>query len=355
MSTTDSTGTDSTIAESTPAARAARPSRLRSAARRARRVLALGVTTAVVATGCGLSSGGAVPLSVGPGSITENPALKGVPITVGGKDFTEQAVLAYLLEFMLDAAGMKVNDLSSLAGSNSFREALKNGQVDVGIDYTGTAWISYLGQEQPIPDPHAQWQAVHDADLANGVVWLPPTKVDNTYALAMNRSNAAATGVKTLSDYAELVKKDPKQASACLETEFNVRRDGFPGMAAKYGFDAASVPISILQTGIIYQATAVGAQCHFGEVFTTDGRIKGLDLQLVTDDKHFFPVYNAAVEIRKATLDAHPEIAKVVAPLETLLTNQVMLDLNAEVDVDGRDPAVVARDFLVKKGLVTAG
>ena len=350
------TGADPTTTSPATAEPArSRPVRGRSIARRARRVLALGLTTAVVATGCGLSSGGAVPLAVGPGRGGEVQALKGVPITVGGKDFTEQAVLAYLLEFLLDGAGMKVNDLSSLAGSNSFREALKDGQVDVGIDYTGTAWISYLGQEQPIPDTHEQWQAVHDADLANGIEWLPPTQVDNTYALAMNRDTAQKTGVKTLSDYAELVHKDPAQAAACLETEFNVRRDGFPGLAAKYGFEATAPPIAILQTGIIYQATAVGAQCKFGEVFTTDGRIKGLNLQLVEDDKHFFPVYSAAVEIRKELVDAHPEIREVVKPLETLLTNDVMLDLNAEVDVDGKDPAVVARDFLVSKGLVTAG
>ena len=326
---------------------------MRSVAR-VRRLLASLLAVVLVATGCGLNNGGSVPLPVGPGSQGVVPELEGVKVTVGGKDFTEGVIASYLVEFLLAAAGMDVSDMSSLAGSNSFRQALVTGQVDIGMEYTGTAWMSYLGNDEPVRDPQQQWEAVRDADLAeHDIRWLPPTTVDNTYSFAMNRATAEATGVTTFSEYADLVRSDPQAAVSCMETEFSVRRDGWPGLAEAYGFDAATVPTPIMQPGIIYQATSVGRECAFGEVYTTDGRVKGLDLVVLEDDKRFFPVYNLATVVRGSYLDAHPQIEQVLAPLIDLLTNKVMVELNMRVDVDGEDPALVARDFLRDRGLVS--
>ncbi|RZK69884.1 MAG: glycine betaine ABC transporter substrate-binding protein, partial [Rhodococcus sp. (in: high G+C Gram-positive bacteria)] len=250
----------------------------------------------VLAVSCGLESGGALPLSVEPGSIQPVPELEDVKITVGSKDFTEQVTLGYIIEFALSAAGAEVRDLTNIQGSNSTRDAQLDGQIDVTYEYTGTGWINYLGNEIPIPDPTAQFEAVRDEDLeSNGMVWVDPAPMNNTYALAMSRQTAEETGITTLSEYADLVNRDPAAATTCVETEFNVRQDGFPGMAAKYGFDPARANRQILQTGIIYQATADGTQCKFGEVFTTDGRIIALDLVLLEDDRQFFPKYNPAI------------------------------------------------------------
>ncbi|NLG47687.1 glycine betaine ABC transporter substrate-binding protein [Gordonia sp. (in: high G+C Gram-positive bacteria)] len=301
---------------------------------------------------CGLQSGGALPLPVKPGSITVQPDLEGQTITVGSKDFTEQVILGYILAFSLSAAGADVRDLTNIQGSNSTRDAMLAGQVDATIEYTGTGWINYLGNETPISDATEQFNAVRDEDLKrNDVVWVNPAPMDNTYALAMSKATAEKTGVKTLSDYAALVKSDPAAASTCLETEFRSRQDGFPGMAAKYGFDPAAAQTQILQTGIIYQATANG-NCAFGEVFTTDGRIKALDLIVLEDDKQFFPHYNAAVTTPKDVADRFPSIAKVTAPVMAALTSEAITELNRQVDVDGKEPADVARDWLVSKGFV---
>ncbi|MFC3244475.1 glycine betaine ABC transporter substrate-binding protein [Gordonia humi] len=308
---------------------------------------------ASTAAACGLESGGAVPLPVKPGSIKENPDLAGVKLTVGSKDFTEQVILGYILEFSLAAAGADVRDLTNIQGSNSSRDAMVAGQVDLNIEYTGTGWINYLGNEKPIADPTEQFEAVRDQDLKeNDVVWTDPSPLDNTYALAVNQSNLAKLGVTTLSQYAELVKTNPAAATTCLETEFRSRQDGFPGMAAAYGFDPGAARTQILQTGIIYQATANG-NCAFGEVFTTDGRIKALDLTVLEDDKSFFPHYNAALTMRKETAEAHPAIAEVMKPVMETLNSDEISELNKQVDVDGREPADVARDWLVQKGFVT--
>lgn len=329
---------------------------IRTVRTRGLRALAAGVLAVAMlgsAVACGLQSGGAVPLKVNPGSITEQPELKGAKITVGSKDFTEQVILGYILEFALSAAGADVRDLTNIQGSNSARDAMLAGQVDISIEYTGTGWINYLGNEKPIPDAQQQFEAVRDEDLErNDVVWMNVAPMDNTYALAVNQSNQRKTGVHTLSQYADLVKSDPAAATTCLETEFRSRQDGFPGMARAYDFSPADARTQILQTGIIYQATANG-NCAFGEVFTTDGRIKALNLALLDDDKSFFPHYNAAVSLRKETADAYPVIRQVTKPVMDALTSEEITELNRKVDVDGVEPADVARDWMVDKGFVT--
>ncbi|NKS40559.1 glycine betaine ABC transporter substrate-binding protein [Prescottella equi] len=322
-----------------------------------RRVLvgtAVVLATTLLAS-CGLESGGALPLKVGPGSIAPVPELDGARITVGSKDFTEQVILGYIIEFALSAAGADVRDLTNIQGSNSTRDAQLAGQIDVSYEYTGTGWINYLGHEEPIPDSRAQFEAVRDEDLErNGMVWTDPAPMNNTYALATSRATAERTGVRTLSDYAALVERDPTAATTCVETEFNVRQDGFPGMAAAYGFDPARADRRILQTGIIYQATADGSQCKFGEVFTTDGRIAALDLVVLEDDRQFFPKYNPALTMREDFAERYPEVAEVMAPISAVLTDDVISELNKQVDVEGEDPATVARQWLVDQGFVTA-
>ena len=318
-------------------------------------VLALALSGVILA-GCGLESGGAVPLEVGPGSIQPVPELENVKMTVGSKDFSEQIILGYIIEFAMVAAGADVRDLTNIQGSNSTRDAQLDGQIDLTYEYTGTGWINYLGNEIPLPDSQQQYEAVRDADLAaNDMVWAVPAPMNNTYALAMSQETAQQTGVRTLSDYAELVRTDPAAASTCVETEFNVRQDGFPGLAAKYEFDPNAVPREILQTGIIYQATADGNPCKFGEVFTTDGRIIALDLVLLEDDRSFFPKYNPALIMRKDFADAHPQVTDVMAPISAMLTDEVMTELNRQVDVEGNEPAEVARDWMVSEGFVTMG
>ncbi|WP_040869539.1 glycine betaine ABC transporter substrate-binding protein [Nocardia exalbida] len=318
------------------------------------RALALGLGLALVAA-CGLQSGGAVPLRVGPGSIRPIPALDGVPVTVGSKDFTEQNILGYLIEFALTAAGAEVRDLTNIQGSNSVRDAQLHGQIDIAYEYTGTGWINYLGNEKPVPDEIGQFEAVRDADLAeHGMVWTAMAPMNNTYALVMSARTAQETGVRTLSDYAALAAADPAAAAICVGTEFNVRQDGFPGLVRKYEIDAGKVRKQIVQDAVVYQATADGRQCRFGSVAATDGRIPALNLVLLQDDRGFFPKYNAALVMRESFADAHPEVAEIMTPISQRLTNETITELNRQVDVDGREPAEVARDWMVAEGFVTA-
>jgi osmoprotectant transport system substrate-binding protein len=124
-------------------------------------------------------------------------------------------------------------------------------------------------------------------------------------------------------------------------------------MLQTYGLTPADLGrVTNLDTGVIYTATANG-DCNFGEVFTTDGRIPTLNLRVLEDDKQFFPLYNLTQVVDTDLLTAHPELAEIFAQLNPKLTNETMMTLNAKVDTDGDDPALVARDWLIQEGLLT--
>ncbi|MFE7013157.1 glycine betaine ABC transporter substrate-binding protein [Streptomyces sp. NPDC057651] len=319
--------------------------------RRTYRAAAAGLVASLLA-GCGLTSGSPMVDDVKPGSVGQGEPLKGANITVTSKEFTEQLILGAMMGIAFKAAGAEVLDRTGIQGSIGAREAIKNGDADGMYEYTGTAWITYLGHSTPIPDPQAQWQAVHDADLKNGITWLPPSALNNTYALAMNEANFKKYGTKTLSDVAALAKKNPKAVTLCVESEFANRADGLPGMEKAYGMNIPTANITQMDTGIIYTQAAKGT-CTFGEVFTTDGRIRAMKLRVMADDKHFFPNYNAAPEMNTKSLEKYPAMAKVIEPITKKLDNTVAQELNAKVDVDGQDPHDVAKDWLVREGFVT--
>jgi osmoprotectant transport system substrate-binding protein len=305
---------------------------------------------ALLLTGCGLRSASGAVLAASPGSIPAYPSLKGVHLTVAAKDFTEQLILGNLMSTVLATAGADVTNLSNTPGSFGVRQAVLKGDVDISPEYTGTGWINYLGHDKPVKGARAQYDAVHRADLENGLTWLPPAPMNNTYAFAIRESKAKQLGITKLSQLAKLPKKE---RSFCVESEFAKRNDGFQPMLKTYGLSRSTIGHATnLDTGVIYTATAKGGSCNFGEVFTTDGRIPGLHLRVLQDDKGFFPLYNLTEVVRSDVLDRHPEIGKIFARINPRLDNKTMLALNAKVDVAGEDPAIVAKDWLVAQGFV---
>ncbi|MFJ2236738.1 glycine betaine ABC transporter substrate-binding protein [Streptomyces sp. NPDC087859] len=288
---------------------------------------------------------------VEPGSIGRGLPLKGADLTVTSKEFTEQLILGAIMGIAFQAAGADVLDRTGIQGSIGAREAVKSGDADGMYEYTGTAWITYQGNSEPIADPREQWEAVRKADLNNGVTWLAPASLNNTYALAMNQANFKKYGTRTLSDVAALSKSDPGTVTLCVESEFANRADGLPGMAKAYGMSVPAKNITQMDTGIIYTQVKKGS-CTYGEVFTTDGRIKSMNLVVMADDKKFFPNYNAAPAINSETLKRWPAIAEVLDPVTRKLNNTVAQELNAKVDVQGQDPHQVALDWMEDEGFV---
>ena len=314
------------------------------------RTAAAGVAIMLLAGGCSIGGG---TKTAAAGSLAQGASLKGATFTVGGKEFTEQAVLCQMTIQALRSADATVNEKCGISGSNTVRTALTSGQVDLYWEYTGTAWISHLKHTTPITDPTQQYQAVAQEDLAkNQIEWLKPAPFNNTYALAAKDSVAQQLGVTTLSDYAKLAQSDPTKASMCVASEFVGRSDGLPGLEKAYGFTEPASNIATLAEGAIYNSISKSNPCNFGEAFITDGRIKGLGLTPLTDDKHFFPVYNPAITVRKSVADANPNLAKVLDPIAQALDTTTMQDLNAQVDIQGKQPADVAKTWLQSKGFI---
>ncbi|MDT9592673.1 glycine betaine ABC transporter substrate-binding protein [Nocardioides zeae] len=334
--------------------------RTRSPGRSARRRLGVGVaclvSTAAVLSGCALgTAGGYVPTGELGSDLEGIADLEGVEITVGSKNFNENVILGKMAIILMSAAGADVTDLTNIPGSAAARQAHLVGEIDAMWEYTGTGWITYLGETEPVQGEQEQYEAVRDADLEqNDLVWLPPAPMNNTYAFAMNPEVTEQLGITTLSQIQDL---PVEERTFCVESEFTNRADGLPGMLETYGIpleDPQGVPESNLrtyQTGAIYDATAKG-ECNFGEVFTTDGRILALDLTVLEDDQSYFPQYNVSLVVREELIEEHPEIEDLMAPVTEELTDEVLQELNARVDVDGEEPADVAFDWLQEQGFV---
>jgi osmoprotectant transport system substrate-binding protein len=304
-------------------------------------ILSLTAIGALALTGC--SSGGTADAGA------KGDEVAGLTGTVGAKDFSEQYILAYLTSGLLNAHGAKTDANTQVVGSANVRAALESDEFMGYWEYTGTSWITYNKNTTPVQGEQAQFDATKKADAANGIAWLDPAPLNNTYAFAIRSDRAKDLGVTSLSDIAKLPIADQ---TFCIESEFSTRDDGWPGLKTAYGLDVPDSNVALLDTGVIYTATEKGDDCNFGEVFQTDGRIKGLDLVVMKDDKEFFPVYQGAFTLKQATLDEHPGIADVMALMSDKLTTEEMQKLNALADVEGEDPEDIANTWLTDQGLI---
>ena len=286
----------------------------------------------------------------------DSASLSGVSITVSGKEFTEQLILGQILVKALEDAGADVNDQTAIFGSENTRTALESGDVDMYWEYTGTAWSVHLGREigEAPGDPVELYNAVKTGDLEeNGIVWLDMTQVNNPYALGLLRSRAEELGVSTISDFANIANTDPENATLCGATEWLTRDDGFPALAAEYGFELSGDQLAEVEFSIIPSQVVDGSTCVFGEFFGTDGTIAANDILILEDDLNSFFAYNNALTVRKDVYDEHGEaLEDIFGPISAALNSEVMRELNSRVDADGEEPEAVAESWLRENGFI---
>lgn len=318
------------------------------------RVAAGCALAALALSGCSVTTeDGAADVSVGQGSIKEDPQLKGQTIVVGSKDFTENIVFGHITMQALQAAGAEVVDRTNIKGSVNVRKALLSGDVDIYWDYTGTAWITYLNHTDPIQDSQQQYEAVVKEDKdKNKVVWGAIAPANNTYALAVREEKAEEWNLKTLSDLAEFAKSHPDEATFCLESEFAGRNDGWPGMTKKYAMTVPASSIKMVDTGVVYTETKKGESCNFGEVFTTDGRISNLNLRVLEDDRSFFPIYNPGPTVNGDSAAKYPGMLTILEPIIAKLDDETIRKLNEKVDVKGEPVAQVVSEWMKAEGFI---
>ncbi len=277
-------------------------------------------------------------------AITSSVAEAADTVRIGAKNFTEQEVLGELVAQLIERhTDLRVERKFGLGGTGVCHSALVAGELDIYVEYTGTALLNVLKQ-------HAQT----DADKVFRIVssayrdqfdleWLPPIGFSNTYAIAVRSADAEVRGWLTISDLA----RASRGLTGGFTSEFMERPDGFPGLRRVYGLDFART--ADLDPGLMYKALADG-QVDVICAFATDGRIAAYKLHVLHDDRSFFPPYDAAPVIRKALLRDHPEIRDALTPLAGTIGDREMRRMNYAADELKRRPSAVARDWIEARG-----
>jgi glycine betaine/choline ABC-type transport system substrate-binding protein len=261
-------------------------------------------------------------------------------IVIGSKFFTEQVVLAELLAQHIEArSGIHVERKTNLGGTLLVHKAMQAGQVDLYVEYTGTALNAVLN-ESPTGDSSAVYQRVKQlyGERFNFEV-TEPLGFENTFAMVIRSEDAQQLHLQRMSD---LVAVAPKWRVG-VGFEFLERSDGFRGWSERYGLHFAQQP-SVMDLGLIYRAL----QDHKVDIVagnSTDGVIDSLHLVILKDDRHYFPPYDAVPIVRRATLEKFPQLRGILAELGGKVTGADMRHLNYLVDAEQRDVAVVVRDY----------
>ncbi len=264
----------------------------------------------------------------------------GVPrIVVGSKNFTEQIVLSEVVAQQLERAGVPVDRRFNLGGTTIAHEALVGGDIDVYVEYSGTA-LTAIFNEPPSSDSDAVLERLRTRYAPLGISLLPRLGFNNTFAILTRADLAREQGLGRVSDLGRLA----PTLTAGFGYEFLERPDGFPGLAAAYGLRFKGAP-RVMDLNLIYRAVAAG-EIDVTAGDATSGLIDALHLAVLEDDRHYFPVYDAVPVARAAALRAAPAMAEALRGLEGRLTADRMRLMNAAVDRDRQAPADVARAFL---------
>jgi glycine betaine/choline ABC-type transport system substrate-binding protein len=265
-------------------------------------------------------------------------------VVVGSKNFTEQVLLGEIVAALLESRGYAVDRRLNLGGTNVCHEAVLSGQLDVYVEYTGTALTDIL--KRPVrSDPAEVLREVQSAYAPLGLRVGQPLGFNNTFALVMRRADAARLRIARISDLAS----HAATLRVGLFGEFLERKDGMAGLLATYGFRFGVRPRE-MDLGLLYPALAAG-QVDLVVGSATDGLIAALDMVVLQDDRHYFPPYDAVPILNEATLARHPELVAALDALAGRIDEATMRRLNYAVDGEHRAPAAVARELLAGIGL----
>jgi osmoprotectant transport system substrate-binding protein len=272
-------------------------------------------------------------------------------IVVGGKEFTEQLLVAEMTTKLLQANGFSAHKGTGFA-TTGVRTLQESGIVDVYWEYTGTSLRTFNQVTEKL-SPGEAYTRVKALDAQRGLVWLAPSSVNNTYALAMRRADAAARDIASISDLAAKV-RGGEGIRLASTAEFLTRSDGLKPLQRVYGFELMLGNVVAMDPAAVYNALRREGEFDVGVAFATDGRISAFDLTILQDDQGFFPNYMLAPVVRLTTLERHPTLKTVLERLSAQLDTRTMAALNAAVDLQGRKVEDVAFEFLQDHGLLTA-
>jgi osmoprotectant transport system substrate-binding protein len=281
-------------------------------------------------------------------AIESNPDNASTTITVGSKNFTEQKVLGEIYAQGLEAAGVSISKDLNLGDEKTALAALKSDEISAYPEYTGTALLSFFGKtaEELPKDPQTAFEEARAGFEAEGLVALPPTPFTSSNEVAVTQTTAEELGLETISDL------EGKSQDLVLygSPECRQRLDCLLGLQEVYGLEFKKfVPVAIDQR----HEVLTSGRADISIVFTTDPQIERENEVLLEDDQGMFPPYNSTLVMKQETADAGGEnLTKTVELIQEQLTDENMQELNARVDLDKKDPALVAEEYLTETGLI---
>lgn len=267
------------------------------------------------------------------------PVARADAVVVGSKNFTEQIILGEIVAHTLESHGVAVERRLNLGGTFIADAALRSGDIDMYVEYSGTAHAAIF-KAPPERDPGALFEAVRRQYADAGLTLMDPLGFDNTFAILVRGDDARSRGLRTISD----LRRFAPAWRAGFGYEFLQRGDGYPGLVQAYGLTFAAAPAA-MDLSLIYRALAEG-QVDVIAGDATSGLIHAYDLAMLEDDRHYFPPYDAAIVARAPLLLARPDVREALASLTGRLSAADMRRMNHAVDVGRRDPAEVARAFV---------
>src|SRR6266853_1100571 len=267
-------------------------------------------------------------------------------VTIGSKFFTEQVILAELLAQHIEArTGIPVIRKTNLGGTLLVHKALLAGELDLYVEYTGTALMAVLN-ESPQSDSATVYNRVKQlySDRFHLEV-TEPLGFENTFAMVIRGDDSKNLHLQKISDIATVAAK----WRAGVGYEFLERPDGFPGLTNNYNLHFGESP-KVMDLGLIYRAL-IDHQVDIVAGNSTDGLIDSLGLVALADDRHYFPPYDAVPIVRQSTLARFPQLRAALADLVGKLTAADIRHLNYAVDAQHQDTPAVVRAFRQSHGL----
>ena len=324
-----------------------------------RRIHSLFALLVVLAFSVGFAACGDDEESSGSGSSSESSqeasgneikpieGAEGQTITVGSKNFTEQFVLGEIYSQALEAAGFTVKKQLNLGSELIAHKALQNGTIDAYPEYTGTALTSFFGvKTADVPrDAQKAYEDTKAGFAKEDITAFAPTPFENTYRLGMTKEGAAKAGdPKVISD----LKPEASKLSITGFPECKQRQDCLLGVEDTYDMKFEKFVTSEQK----YQVLKSG-DADVAFIFTTDGDLASGEYVVLDDDKKFFPPYNVSFNVRnEAAEKLGPEGQKLIEDVQKQMTDEVMQELNARVDIDKQKPEEAAKAYLQQAGFV---
>lgn len=270
-------------------------------------------------------------------------------IVIASKQFTENILMSELYAQLVEnRTELKVERKQNLGGTSVIFPAMSKGDVDMYLEYTGTAYneILKLGSVNELSSDEVYETSKKQMNEKHGITMFQPIGINNTFALAMLKSKADELGIASMSDLAGAASQLRFGANHIFYTR---EADGFDAMSNIYGYSFKEA--LRMDTSLLYEAIAQG-QLDVIVVYATDSLLKKFVMVVLKDDKEMFPAYHATPVCINDTLKKHPELAEVFDLLAGKFDDALMQELNYRVDVENQTPEVVAKEFLTKQNLL---